>query len=118
MLQILLFINCISYVIYTNLIATENSFSNLKEINPEYSLKGLILKLKLQCFGHLMQSSNSLKKTLMLAKIENKRRKGQQRRRWLDSIKDSMNMKLSEFKLWEIVKDKGAWHAAVHGVTK
>ena len=92
--------------------------SILKKINPEYSLKGLILKLKLQCFGHLRQSSNSLKKTLMLAKIESKRRKGQQRRRWLDSIKDSMNMKLSELKLWEIVKDKGAWHAAVHGVAK
>ena len=98
--------------------ARRSNQSILKKINPEYSLKGLILKLKLQCFGHLRQSSNSLKKTLMLAKIESKRRKGQQRRRWLDSIKDSMNMKLSELKLWEIVKDKGARHAAVHGVTK
>ena len=97
--------------------ARRSNQSLLKTINPEYSLKGLILKLKLQCFGHLMQSSNSLKKTLMLAKIESKMRKGQQRR-WLDSIKDSMNMKLSELKLWEIVKDKGAWHAAVHRVTK
>ena len=77
-----------------------------------------MLKLKLQYFGHLVRTADSLEKTLMLAKIESKRRKGQQRRRWLDSIKDSMNMKLSELKLWEIVKDKGAWHAAVHGVTK
>ena len=75
------------------------------------------MKLKLQYFAHLMQRAKSLKKTLMLAKIESKMRKGQQRR-WLDSIKDSMNMKLSELKLWEIVKDKGAWHAAVHRVTK
>ena len=81
-------------------------------------MKGLILKLKLQCFVHLMQSANSLKKTLMLAKIESKRRRGQQRMRWLDNTKDSVNMKLSELKLWEIGKDKGAWRAAVHGVTK
>ena len=76
MLQILLFINCISYVIYINLIATENSFSNLKEINPEYSLKGLILKLKLQYLGHLIQRADSFKTTLMLGKIDGKRRTG------------------------------------------
>ena len=98
--------------------ARRSNQSILKKINPEYSLKGLILKLKLQCFVHLMQSANSLKKTLMLAKIESKRRRGQQRMRWLDNIKDSVNMKLSELKLWEIGKDKGAWRAAVLGVTK
>ena len=96
--------------------ARRSNQSILKKINPEYSLKGLILKLKLQCFSHLMLSANSLKKTLMLAKIESKRRRGQQRMRWLDSIKDSM--KLSELKLSEIVKDKGAWRAAVHRVAK
>ena len=85
------------------------------KINPEYSLEGLMLKLKLQYFGHLMQRAYSLEKTLRLGKIEGKRRE-QQRMRWLDSMTDSMDMKLS--KLWEIVEDRGAWCTAVHGVTK
>ena len=90
--------------------------SILKEINPEYSLEGLILKLKHQYFGYLMWRANSLEKALILGKIKGKRRKRQQRMRWLDSITDSMDMNLN--KLCEIVKDRGDWHAAVHGVTK
>ena len=90
--------------------------SILKEINPKYSLDGLILKLKLQYFGHLMQRANSLEKTLMLRKTEGKRRSGQQRMRWLDSISDSMDMNWS--KLQETVKDREAWCATFRGVTK
>ena len=88
----------------------------LKEIKPEYSLERLMLKLKRQYFGHLMQTADSLEKTLMLGKIEGKREKRQQRMRWLDSITDSMDMNLS--KLREIVKDRGAWRGAIHGFSK
>ena len=94
-------------------IARRLNQSILKEINPEYSLEGLMLKLKLQCFGHRVQKADSLEKTLMLRKIEGRRRRGQQRTRWLDSITDSVDMNLSKFQ--EIEKDKESWHSAVHG---
>ena len=90
--------------------------SILKEINPEYSLEGLMLKLKLQYLGHLMQRANSQEKALMLGMIEGKRRRGRQRMRWLDGITDSMDMNLSKF--LEIAEGRGSWHAAAHGVTK
>ena len=107
---------CLRRLLRVPCIARRSNESILKEINPEYSLEGLTLKLKLQYFGHLMQRASTLEETLMLGKIEGKRRRGQQKMRWLESIDDSVDMALGT--LWEIVQHGAAWRAAVPGVAK
>ena len=96
--------------------ARRSTQSILGEINPEYSLEGLMLKLKLQYFGHLMQTADTWEKSLMLGKIDGRRKRGHQRMQWLDGITDAMDMKLDKY--LEMVRDREAWHAAIHGVTK
>ena len=96
--------------------ARRSSHSILKEVNPEYSLEGPMLKLKLQSFGHLIRRTDSLEKTLMLGKMEGRKRRGRQRIKWLESITESMDMSLSKFP--ELVMDRDAWHSAIHGIAK